>query len=93
MVGVTAQGKRILSFEHDRNRKHSPVIDRMGNVFIMENKSVAAYLRQLKEMGENPNDYSSIWHYTSGKTEPRLKIFEYPPYDFNITDQLTNFRM
>jgi lysine 2,3-aminomutase len=93
MVAVTPQGKRILSFDHDRNRKHSPVIDQMGNVYIMENKSVAAYLRQLKEIGENPNDYDSIWNYTRGETEPRFKMYEYPSYGFDITDQLTNFRM
>ncbi len=93
MVGLTPQGKRILSFDHDRTRMHSPVIDKMDDVYIVENKSVAAYLRQLAEMGENPNDYATIWSYTTGETEPCFAIFEYPCYDFNTTAELTNFRM
>jgi lysine 2,3-aminomutase len=93
MIGLTPDGRRILSFDHDRNRMHSPVIDNMDNVYIVENKSVAAYLRQLKDIGENPNDYATIWQYTTGKTEPRFRMFEYPGYDFDITSELTNFRM
>jgi lysine 2,3-aminomutase len=93
MIGLTPQGKRILRFEHDKNRKHSPVIENMKHVYIVENKSVAAYMRQLKEIGENPNDYASIWSYTTGKTEPRFKMYEYPEYDFDITSELTNFKM
>jgi len=93
MIGITSQGKRILHFEHDHNRKHSPVIEKMKDVYIVENKSVAAYMRQLKEIGENPNDYASIWSYTSGETEPRFKMFEYPEYDFEITEELRNFKM
>ncbi|NLA14913.1 MAG: KamA family protein [Bacteroidales bacterium] len=91
-IGITADGKRILCFEHDQNRQHSPVIDNMENVFIIENKSVAAYLRQLKEYGENPNNYSSIWYYTTGETERRFKLYEYPKYDFNTTNKLTHFK-
>ena len=93
MAGITPQGKRILSFDHDRTRMHSPVIDKMDDVYIVENKSVAAYLRQLGEIGENPNDYASIWSYISGQTEPCFTLFEYPCYDFKTTTELTNFRM
>jgi lysine 2,3-aminomutase len=64
----------------------------MENVFIVENKSVAAYLRQLKEYGENPNNYESIWYYTTGETERRFKMYEYPEYDFKTTDKLTHFK-
>lgn len=53
LVGITAEGKRILRFDHDRTRRHSPIIDRMGEIYIVENKSVAAYLRQLEKMGED----------------------------------------
>ena len=52
-VGLTAEGKRILKFDHDTGRRHSPIIDRIGEVYIVENKSVAAYLRQLQDMGED----------------------------------------
>jgi lysine 2,3-aminomutase len=91
-IGITADGKRVLCFEHDQNRQHSPVIENMENVFIVENKSVAAYLRQLKEYGENPNNYESIWYYTTGETERRFKMYEYPEYDFKTTDKLTHFK-
>ena len=48
---LTAEGKRILKFDHDTGRRHSPIIDRIGEVYIVENKSVAAYLRQLAGYG------------------------------------------
>ena len=68
-IGITKEGCRILKFEHDHGRSHSPIIDKIGDVYIVENKSIAAYLRQLAQMGENPKDYSTIWSYTSGETE------------------------
>ncbi len=92
-VGITAEGKRILKFDHDASRKHSPIIDKLGEVYIVENKSVAAYLRQLKEMGEDINEYSSIWNYCEGKTEPRFSLYEYPDYAFTITNEMTNLEL
>ncbi len=77
-IGVTSQGKRILRFDHDRGRLHSPLIDHMGEVCITESKSIAAYLRQLQQIGERPADYASIWDYSRGQTEPRFKVYEYP---------------
>ena len=68
LVGLTEEGKRILRFEHDGTRHHSPIIDQMGQIYIVENKSLAAYLRQLSKMGEDPEDYASIWSYTKGET-------------------------
>ena len=70
LVGITAEGKRLLRFDHDRTRRHSPIIDSMGEIFIVENKSLAAYLRQLGKMGEDPEDYASIWAYTQRHTSP-----------------------
>lgn len=52
LVGLTEEGKRILRFEHDGTRHHSPIIDQMGQIYIVENKSLAAYLRQLSKMGK-----------------------------------------
>lgn len=92
-VGITSEGKRILKFDHDGGRHHSPIIDRMGNVYIVENKSIAAYLRQLQEMGEDIKEYTSIWMYTSGKTEPRFSLYEYPDYPFRITEKMTNLEL
>ncbi|MDR2970085.1 MAG: KamA family protein [Tannerellaceae bacterium] len=92
-VGITAEGKRILCFDHDAGRRHSPIINKMGKVFIVENKSIAAYLRQLEEMGEDPGEYMSIWNYCEGKTEPRFSLYEYPDYPFAVTDKMTNLQI
>lgn len=89
-VGITADGRRILKFDHDTSRRHSPIIDEMEEVYIVENKSIAAYLRQLKEMGEDVNEYRSIWSYGEGETEPRFRIYEYPDYPFTLTREMTN---
>ena len=92
-IGLTAEGKRILKFDHDTGRRHSPIIDRMGEVYIVENKSVAAYLRQLQDMGEDVREYISIWNYSEGVTEPRFSIYEYPGYPFDVTEKMTNLEL
>lgn len=92
-VGLTAEGKRILKFDHDTGRRHSPIINKMGEVYIVENKSVAAYLRQLEEMGEDVKEYRSLWNYCEGKTEPRFSLYEYPDYPFAITEKMTNLEL
>ena len=88
LVGITAEGKRLLRFDHDRTRRHSPIIDSMG-----ENKSLAAYLRQLGKMGEDPEDYASIWAYTHGETEPRFGLYVYPDFGFATTDRVSNLEL
>ena len=93
LVGLTEEGKRILRFEHDGTRHHSPIIDQMGQIYIVENKSLAAYLRQLSKMGEDPEDYVSIWSYTKGETEPRFSLYEYPDFPFRITDKMSNLEI
>ena len=93
LVGLTPEGRRILRFDHDRTRHHSPIIDRMGEIFIVESKSVAAYLRQLGKMGEDPEDYASIWAYTRGETEPRFGLYEYPGFGFGVTDRVSNLEL
>ncbi|MDL2241411.1 KamA family protein [Bacteroidales bacterium OttesenSCG-928-L03] len=90
-VGISAEGCRILRFEHDATRRHSPIIDEMGDVYIIENKSIAAYLRQLKEMGEDPKKYESIWSYCEGKTERRNPIYKYPDFPFQTTEEMNNY--
>ena len=84
LVGITPEGRRILRFDHDRTRRHSPIIDRMGEIYIVENKSLAAYLRQLENMGEDADDYASIWNYTHGETEPRFGLYVYPDFPFGV---------
>ena len=93
LVGLTPEGRRILRFDHDRTRRHSPIIDRMGEIFIVESKSVAAYLRQIGKMGEDPEDYASIWAYTRGETEPRFGLYEYPGVGFGVTDRVSNLEL
>ncbi|NDV56933.1 KamA family radical SAM protein [Bacteroides sp. 519] len=89
-VGITDEGKRILKFEHDSTRNHSPIINHISDVYIVENKSIAAYLRQLETMGEDSEDYVTIWEYMSGNTEPRFRIYEYPNFNFSITKEFSN---
>ena len=93
LVGLTPEGRRVLRFDHDRTRRHSPIIDRMGEIFIVESKSVAAYLRQIGKMGEDPEDYASIWAYTRGETEPRFGLYEYPGFDFGVTGRMSNLEL
>ncbi len=91
VIGITNDGRRILEFDHDHTRSHSPIIDKIGKFTIIESKSIAAYLDQMREMGEDPKEYQSIWGYSIGETEPRMSIYEYPEFDFQLTDELTNY--
>lgn len=91
LVGIMPDGRRILCFDHDGTRNHSPIIQSLGKVYILENKSIASYLRQLEMIGEDSEEYSSIWHYTEFETEPRAQIFQYPEFDFYLTDRITNY--
>jgi lysine 2,3-aminomutase len=93
VVGITRYGKRILQFDHDRTRKHSPVIDKMGKVYIVESKSIKAYLNQMDDLGEDTGEYKSIWGYSLGETEARLTLYDYPEYDYKITDEVSHFEM
>jgi lysine 2,3-aminomutase len=63
----------------------------MDRVIIIESKSIGEYLHQLEEMGEEVADYESIWGYSIGETEPRMTIYEYPEYDYKLTEEYTNF--
>lgn len=90
-IGITRWGRRILEFDHDPNRWHSPIIRKLGKMIIIESKPVGEYLNQLREMGENVQEYQSIWGYSISETEPRLPVFEYPEYDFKVTEHISNF--
>ena len=93
VIGITRYGRRVLEFDHDQTRSHSPIIHSMGKVIIIESKSISEYLRQLEDIGENISEYESIWGYSIGETEPRLPIYEYPDYDFVTTKKLTNLKI
>ena len=92
-IGLTPDGRRILKFDHDATRKHSPVIDKMGKIVIVESKSISSYLKQIEGIGEDPEEYKTLWGYSMGETEERMPIYKYPDYEFNITEELTNFQM
>lgn len=89
-VGMTKEGKRILHFSLDAGRRHSPQVDHEGSIYIVESKSIAAYLRQLQALGERVEDYSSLWDYAEGRTESRFALFEYPEPRIEITGDFTN---
>jgi lysine 2,3-aminomutase len=93
VIGITRYGRRILEFDHDSTRAHSPIIEKMGKVVIIESKSVSEYLRQLEDMGEDIPEYENIYGYSMGETEPRMTVYEYPKYEFNITDEVTNLKI
>ena len=59
-------------------------------MYIKENKSLAEYIRQLSDMGEKVSDYSSIWKYNTGKTEPRFALYEYPKPAEEYTTEYSN---
>ena len=50
-------------------------------------------LRQLGKMGEDPEDYASIWAYTHGETEPRFGLYVYPDFGFATTDRVSNLEL
>ena len=90
VVGLTRRGRRILEFEHDTARKHSPAVNEHGKVYIIESKPVKKYIDQLDKMGEDTEEYLSVWGYSIGMSEPRASIFEYPGYGYEITGEFTN---
>ena len=93
LVGISSTGKRILRFDHDHTRLHSPIIDEIGKVYIIENKSITAYLRELEKMGENIENYANIWNYIEGETEPQFEVYKYPSFSFNTTNEISNLKV
>jgi lysine 2,3-aminomutase len=93
VIGITRFGRRILEYDHDPTRAHSPVIERMGKIIIIESKSVSQYLHQLEEMGEDVSEYEGIYGYSMGETEERLPLYEYPPCNYEITEEVTNLQV
>jgi len=76
LIGYRPTGERILQFEHDKTRLHSPVIEKMGHIYIAENKSLADYLRQLKDLGEDISLYNDIWKCNKAETERVFDLFK-----------------
>ncbi|MCK4879228.1 MAG: KamA family protein [Bacteroidales bacterium] len=93
MIGITRYGRRILEFDHDETRTHSPIIHKMGKVIIIESKSIHEYLRQMEELGEEREDYNGLYGYSLGQTEHRIPVYDYPEYAFQTTEAMTNLEI
>ncbi len=93
VIGITRYGRRILEFDHDGTRNHSPIIEKMGKVIIIESKSIQEYLDQLESIGEDRNEYDGVYGYSLGQTEERVPIYEYPPYAFEPTREYSNLEI
>lgn len=92
-IGLTSDGRRILLFDHDHTRKHSPIIHKMGKMAIIESRSLGDYLRRLEKMGENMTEYVNVWGYSIGETETRMPIFDYPELPYEHTPEFTNLEV
>lgn len=92
-IGITDDGRRILEFDHDVYRRHSPIINKQGKVVIIESKTINEYLQQLRDIGEDIHEYTSLFGYSIGVSEPRIPIYNYPEYDFKISERFTNFEI
>lgn len=92
-VGITADGRRILRFDHDHTRIHSPIIHKIGKVAIIESRSISDYLRRMKTMGEDMGEYANVWGYSIGETETRMPIFDYPNLSYVPTEEMTNLEV
>jgi len=92
-IGITPGGKRVLLFDHDQTRRHSPIIKKMGKVTIVESKSIMKYLEQMEAMGENPVEYESIYGYSISQTEAVMPVYQYPEYEFGVTEEMTNLEL
>jgi lysine 2,3-aminomutase len=90
VIGITRYGRRILEFDHDGTRRHSPIIEKMGKVYIIESKTISDYIKQLESLGEDPKEFVALYGYSIGETEGRVSIYNYPEYKFKITDEMTN---
>ncbi len=93
VIGITRYGRRILEFEHDVTRTHSPIIEKMGKIIIIESKSIHEYLQQLEGLGEDKKEYRGLYGYSMGQTEERLPIYEYPEYEYELTREYTNLEI
>lgn len=93
MIGITRYGRRILEFDHDETRRHSPIIHKLGKVVIIESKSIHEYLDQLEEMGEDRKDYDGLYGYSLGQTEHRVPVYDYPEPDFQLSEEMTNLEL
>jgi lysine 2,3-aminomutase len=92
-IGITYDGRRMLEFDYDKSRVHSPAINAIGKVIIIETKSIYNYMLQLKAMGENVNEYRNVWGYSIGETLERNPMWNYPADNIGVTKRITNLEI
>lgn len=92
-IGITHDGRRILEFDHDATRSHSPIIEKMGKITVVESKSISGYFKQLEEMGEDLSEYESCYGYSLSETEARMPVYEYPDLSEALTPEITNLKI
>jgi lysine 2,3-aminomutase len=63
----------------------------MVQIIIIESKSIENYLKQIEKIGEDPDEYRTVWGYSLSDTENRMPIYKYPAYNFRLTSELKNF--
>lgn len=44
-------------------------------------------------MGETPSEYESIYGYSLSQTADLMPVYQYPDYEFEITDEMTNLEV
>jgi lysine 2,3-aminomutase len=93
VIGITRYGRRILEFDHDETRRHSPIIRKMGKVIIIESKSIHEYLQQLSDLGEDPEEYAGLYGYSVGQTESRVPVYDYPEYSYQTSEEFSNLEI
>ena len=93
VIGITYDGRRVLRFRHDSERKHSPIVSHDDDVIIVESKSVNDYIMQLEKKGEVIDDYENLYGYSLFATERRKNIFSFEMDDSKYTKEYNNFRV
>lgn len=91
VIGITNDGRRIIKYKHDSERRHSPVVLENDEVIIIESKSIIHYLEQLEKKGCNIEDYENIFGYSLFVTEKRKAIFKYPKSSEGFTKEVSKF--
>ncbi len=57
---------------------HSPIIEKLGKIVIIESKSISEYLKQLEEIGEEISEYSGLYGYSIGKRRQEHQFMNIP---------------
>lgn len=85
LVGLTEEGKRILRFEHDGTRHHSPIIDQMGQIYIVENKITGSLSTPTQQDGGRPGRlrfYLELYKRGNRTSFQPLRVSRFPLSDY-----------